>query len=325
MVQRILVPLDGSAVAERTLPYVVALHRAFGSEVILFRVVEAEPGRPGLFSESMGWRLAEAEGRSYLKKMAGRLHEHGIEAEIDMAAGQASTEILDAIRRWDADLVVLAPNGSGKIDFSPSGGTSGKVISSADSSFLLVQASTEVNPAESPVRRVVVPMDGSPRSEWALNLAAALARANGVELILVHVVARPELLQGAGASTEVSKLADQLVEANRVAGLQYLEERKRQLSSSELPVSIRMAVAGSVPRAIHGLAFREEGSLLVLSAHGRAPGSGWPYGGVAWTLLSGSPGSTLVFQDLPRRRPERTDRRGRYARVPSRFGGPGSE
>jgi hypothetical protein len=74
-------------------------------------------------------------------------------------------------------------------------------------------------------------------------------------------------------------------------------------------------VAGSVPRAIQGLASREEGSLLVLCAHGHSAGSGWTYGGVASTLLSHGSGPVLVFQDLPRRRPSRTGRTARYARA----------
>jgi hypothetical protein len=62
-----------------------------------------------------------------------------------------------------------------------------------------------------------VPLDGSTRGNWALNLGASLAQANGAELLLVHVVARPELLQGAGAPGDAERLAERLVEANRKA------------------------------------------------------------------------------------------------------------
>jgi nucleotide-binding universal stress UspA family protein len=324
MIERILIPLDGSERAESTLPYAVALHRAFGSQVILFRVVEVHSDRPGLFSESMGWRLAQAEGRSYLEQVARRLGELGIEATIDVASGNPSEEILDAIRRWETALVILSSYGEGGAEAFPCGGTISKVIASADSSFLVVRGQRSLAPDEVPLRRVVVPLDGSTRGNWALNLAAALAQATGAELLLVHVVTRPEFLQGPGASGDSERLAERLVEANRKAALRFLDDKRRQLASPDLEVKTRVAVAGSVPRAIQGLASREEGSLLVLCAHGHSAGSGlsygsarsgWAYGGVASTLLSQGSGPVLVFQDLPRSRPARSNRTARYARA----------
>jgi nucleotide-binding universal stress UspA family protein len=326
MIDRILLPLDGSEQAEASLPWALALHRAFGSQVILLRVVEANPDRPGLFSESMGWRLAEAEGRSYLEQVAHRLQKVGVEPTVEVVSGNPSDEVLEAIRHQEADLVILSSHGIGAAEAFPCGGTSSKVIASADSSVLIVRDGAVGAPDEVPLRRVVVPLDGSPRGEWALSLAASLARANDAELLLVHVVARPEFLQGPGAPGEAERLAERLVEANRKAGLRYLDEKRRQLASDALRVKTRLAVAGSVPRAVQGLASRGEGSLLVLCAHGHSAGSGWAYGGVASTLLSHGSGPILVFQDLPRRRPRRSNRSARYARVTAaRSGGTRSE
>ncbi|MEX2530885.1 MAG: universal stress protein [Gemmatimonadota bacterium] len=316
MIDRILLPLDGSEQAEQGLPYAVALHRAFGSQVILFRVVEGNSDRPGLFSESMGWRLAEVEGRSYLDRVARRMEEVGVEPTTDVVSGNPSEEILSAIRRWDTDLVILSSHGEGRAESFPCGGTTSKVIASADSSFLVVRdGGSMVALDEVPIRRVVVPLDGSIRGTWALNLAAALAQANSAELLLLHVVARPEFLQGPGAPGESERLAERLVEVNRKAAQSFLDDKRRQLSVRDPKVKTRVAVAGSVPRAIQRLASREGGSLLVLCAHGHSAGSGWTYGGVASTLLSHGSGPVLVFQDLPRRRPARSGRTARYARA----------
>ena len=315
MIDRILLPLDGSEQAEAALPYAVALHRAFGSRIVLLRVVEANADRPGLFSESMGWRLAEAEGRSYLEQVARRVKELGIEPTLDVVSGNPSEEILDAIRRWETDLVILSSHGEGGAEAFPCGGTTSKVIASADSSLLVIRNGGSVALDEVPLRRVVVPLDGSTRGNWALNLAASLAQANGTELLLVHVVARPEFLQGPGAPEDSERLAERLVEVNRKAALRFLDDKRRQLASPDLEVKTRVSVAGSVPRAIQGLASREKGSLLVLCAHGHSAESGWAYGGVASTLLSHGSGPVLVFQDLPHRRPDRSSRSARYARA----------
>ena len=315
MIDRILLPLDGSERAESALPYALALHRAFGCRMILLRVVEANPDRPGLFSESMGWRLAEAEGRSYLEQVAHRLQELGVEPTVEVVSGNPSDEILEAIRHQEADLVILSSHGQGGGDAFPCGGTTSKVIAAGDSSVLIVRNGAPIPLDEVPLRRVVVPLDGSARGDWALNLAASLARANEADLLLVHVVSRPEFLRGPGAPGEAERLAERLVETNRKAGLRYLDEKRRQLASDGLPVRTRLAVAGSVPRAVQRLASRKGGSLLVLCAHGHSAGSGWSYGGVASTLLSHGSGPVLVFQDLPRGRSRRSDRSARYARV----------
>jgi nucleotide-binding universal stress UspA family protein len=324
MIERILLPLDGSERAEAALPYAVALHRAFGSRVVLLKVVETHSDRPGLFSESEGWRLAQAQGRSYLEQVAERLGEQGVEPTVDVVSGNPADEIRVAIRRWETALVILSSYGEGGAESFPFGGTTGKVIASADSSFLVIRGEGSEAADEVPLRRVVVPVDGSTRGNWALNLAAALAQANGAELLLVHVVARPEFLQGAGAPDDSERLVERLVEANRKAALRFLDDKRRQLASPDLEVKIRVAVAGSVPRAIQGLASREEGSLLVLCAHGQSAGSGlaegsarsgWAYGGVASILLFQGSGPVLVFQDLPRTWPARSSRTGRYARA----------
>jgi nucleotide-binding universal stress UspA family protein len=116
-----------------------------------------------------------------------------------------------------------------------------------------------------------------------------------------------------------------LVEANRQAAVRYLDERAAQRASPDLRVEGRVVVAASVPRAIQEMAWQGGSSLLVLSAHGRAAGSGWSYGGVAWSLLSHGVGPVLVFQDLPRRRPPRARDTGRYARAAARTGATWSE
>jgi nucleotide-binding universal stress UspA family protein len=324
MIERILLPLDGSERAEAALPYAVALHRAFGSRIVLLRVVETRSDRPGLFSESEGWRLAQAQGRSYLEQVARRLKELGVEPVIEVVSGNPADEIRVAIRRWETSLVILSSSGEGGAEAFPCGGTTGKVIGSADSSFLVIRGGGSMALDEVPLRRVVVPVDGSTRGNWALNLAAALAQANGAELLLVHVVARPELLKGLGASGDSEQLAERLVEANRKAALRFLDDKRRQLASPDLDVNIRVAVAGSVPRAIQGLASRRDGSLLVLCAHGQSAGSGlaegsarsgWGYGGVASILLFQGSGPILVFQDLPRTWPSRSSETARYARA----------
>jgi nucleotide-binding universal stress UspA family protein len=315
MVQKVLVPLDGAPRAEASLAWATALHRAFGCDIVLLQVVERGPQRLGGFSGSVEWRMAQSEAAAYLSAVAGRLRNEGIGVEVDTAAGCAPDEILDAVHRHGVDLVLLTRHGQGEALEFPSGGTTAKLVSAAGTSLLLLPALQDGD-VNRPIRRVIAPLDGSPRAEWALHLAASVASANEATLVLFHAVLRPEVLNAGQESEEASRLVDRLVRLNRSGGHRYLELKADQLSTGKLKVEVELVTTDNVPRAIHDAASREPGGLLVLSAHGRAGRAAWPYGGVACQLILHGTVPTLVFQDLPRRRstPSRSIRR--YARTP---------
>lgn len=315
MVQKVLVPLDGAPRAEASLAWATALHRAFGCGVVLLQVVEGGPQRLGRFSGSMEWRMAQAEATAYLGAVANRLRAEGIGVEVDTAAGCASDEILGAVHRHAADLVLLTRHGQGEALEFPSGGTTAKLVACAGTSFLLVPGLQDGN-GDRPVRRVITPLDGSPRAEWALHLAASVASANEATLVLFHALLRPEVLSSGQEPEGASRLAERLVRLNRRTAHRYLELKADQLSTGKLEVDVELVTTDNVPRAIHDAASREPGGLLVLSAHGKAGRAAWPYGGVASQLILQGTVPTLVFQDLPRKRATRTRSIRRYARTP---------
>lgn len=110
--QRILVPLDGSALAEEVLPYVIALARSSGAEVTLLRVEPIEPylslplsGVP--FVEPTLWNPQAV--RETLAPALDRLQSAGVEARIEAAIGDAAREIVSRAR--GCDLVALSSHG----------------------------------------------------------------------------------------------------------------------------------------------------------------------------------------------------------------------
>ena len=69
MIDRILVGLDGSPLAERALPHAAAVAQAFGAELVLMRVLEddAKSGGP---VDPVAWRLRRSEAQAYLRRVA---------------------------------------------------------------------------------------------------------------------------------------------------------------------------------------------------------------------------------------------------------------
>lgn len=309
MIKRILVPLDGSALAESTLPHAAALADAFRAQVCLLRVLE--PGRiGGLTADSLEMRLQRREVEAYLEGHATSLRATGATVTVAVNEGRAAEEIVRRVQEDEVDLVIASTWGqSGPSDFGL-GGTARKLVAGGHTSIMLIRPRTSpaVGSHIKSVQygRIVVPVDGSRRADWALCLAASVARNQGSELVMVHVVAVP------GAPTRLppqpleDRLRRQLVKLCRSAAEQYLDDMQCSFQGSDLAIRWKVVVAPRVPDALLQTARTERAGLVVMSAHGASDDTPWPYGSVAADLLSYCDRPLLVFQDRPRarRRPD---------------------
>jgi nucleotide-binding universal stress UspA family protein len=126
--------------------------------------------------------------------------------------------------------------------------------------------------------RILVPLDGSPRAERALPVAATLARASGAPLLLLRIV---DPGRDAGAYGIVPAPALESVMHNlRVAAEAYLAERKRSELLKGLVVEIAVEVGDAADSiVVHAEAWRAD--LIVLCSHGRTGIARWALGSVA--------------------------------------------
>ncbi len=308
MIRRILVPLDGSQIAERALPHAAALARAFEAQVVLLQVLAGGERRSGRMPvDAVEWRLRRREAVAYLGVHAARLKESGLKVRGEVAEGNVEETIVGEAIARRADLIVVSTHGrSGFTEFGL-GGTAAKVLVSAGVSLLVVRATAEPAEAADPApgyRRVLVAVDCSPRSDWALHLAARLARASGAELVAAHVVPVPELIQRSPPTPKEARLAEKVVELNRQAAQAYLDEAAAKLGGPGLDVRTVLTVSPRVAQALEDLAQLEGADLIVLSAHGASGPSPWPYGSVAGMLAAFGTTPLLIFQDVARTAPE---------------------
>lgn len=139
MFDKILVPLDGSGLAEETLAEVREIARAHGSQVTLLRVVFALvfPGADP--TEAQIKVTEEAEG--YLEKVRKELEAEGIEAAAAVRYGFPAEEILDHLARGDFDLLAMTTHGRTGPARLMMGSVAEKVLRSADVPVLLFRAS----------------------------------------------------------------------------------------------------------------------------------------------------------------------------------------
>ncbi len=105
------------------------------------------------------------------------------------------------------------------------GATVHKVLMQTPAPVLLVPVEAPLPAA--PYRRVVVPLDGSRWAESVLPLAVRLAKASEAELLLVHVVPTPEMIEARPLEVEDKKLQQALIERNEQAARSYLAQSAR--------------------------------------------------------------------------------------------------
>jgi nucleotide-binding universal stress UspA family protein len=298
MFDHILVPLDGSRLAETVLPHLVALATAFGSHATLLRVLEQESSGQMRSVDPMDWRIARAQARAYLDEQANRLAEVGLQVESVLLEGQAADRIVEHAHSEGADLILVSSHGRSGLSRWNISSVVQKIILQARTSIMIVRA---YQPAVEDLRgeryeRLLVPLDCSQRAEVSLSPSVTLARAHDARITLAHVVHVPEMTCPEPLSEEDRALAQRLTERNRRAAVEYLERLRERLGTEG---EARIMVSDSPAAALDDLVESEGIDLVVISAHGRSAQAKWPYGSVTIGLISYGSTPLIIVQDLP--------------------------
>jgi len=305
MFEHILVPLDGSPLAESVLPHVVALSQVYKSRVTLLRVLE--PGRvirhPRII-DPVVWHMYKVESMAYLREMGVRLQQVGLRAERAILEGQLSESINQFVHEQGVDLVALSAHGESGLTRWGIGTAVQKILLQADVPTLIVRPRQPVVDDLTGLRyrKLLVPLDCSLRAECALPVAATLAASHEAQLLLAHVIRRPQMPRRVPLTQEETELAERLVEYNRKAAARYFEELQHRMSWQ---VESRLVVSEYVSATLHELVAQQGIDLILLSAHGYSGESQWPFGSVALNLVWHGTASILLVQDLSRGQMER--------------------
>jgi nucleotide-binding universal stress UspA family protein len=114
MYKRVVVPLDGSPVAETVLPFVIEIAGPLDIDVILLRVVQPVPpvvleGAGTATFEDVETRRIDAE--EYLAALAAEVRSKGVRVETRVRRGEPASEITAAARETGADLIAMSTHG----------------------------------------------------------------------------------------------------------------------------------------------------------------------------------------------------------------------
>ena len=297
MFRHMLVPLDGSSLAECVLPHAVALQQVFDARVTLARVCEPPVEQSLKPVDPLEWHMVKAEAEAYLDDVAQRLRGAGLEPAIALLEGSAADRIVEYAQSEDVDLIVLSSHGRTGLSRWNVSSVVHKIIQNAKVSFMLVRAyePLEAELGQLRYQRLMVPLDCSQRTECVLPAANLVATKQDAQLLLAHVVRQPEIPQRTPLSEEDLQLVEKLVERKRAAAAEYMEELASRLDAQP---DVRLVVSSDISDALHELAEKEEVDMVMLCAHGFSGKARWPYGSVTMGFIIYGCTPLLIAQDF---------------------------
>ena len=281
--QNLLVPLDGSRLAEAVLPPGFATATACGSTVTLLHVIEHQApktvhGEPHLHDPAGATR--------YLDGVSNRFAQSGVPVESHVHPNEGhdvARSIADHADELGADLILLATHGSGGVRDLLFGSIAQQVLQQSTKPVLLVRPEHGY-PDGFRYQSIMVPLDGTADSEMVLPMAVMLASRTGARLHLVRVVPTRSTLPGTSGAvaTFLPGATSALLEIEGCEARDYLDVLKRRLPDVTSVEVRRGDVARELARAAAGVG----ADLIMMSTHGRAGIESYWAGSIAARILS---------------------------------------
>lgn len=223
MYKRILVPLDGSALAEAILPQIQRLTRGTDPDLILLRAydlpIEVAP-LPDVMAE------LRARAQEYLEtRRAALASASGTHGKVSAAArgGQAAPVILETAREMGADLIAMTTHGYSGLSHWVHGSVAERVLRNSPVPVLMMKSFERADLSAPPapmgeIRKILVPVDGSRQSEEILPHALELSRRFDAEITVLYVLEAADTLHPHTSSAWGGHHLAQLVEKLRAKG-----------------------------------------------------------------------------------------------------------
>lgn len=298
MANKILVPLDGSDLAEQVLPYATALATKTGASLVLLSaVVPAHTWlRPVSASETSAEEFANAT--AYLQSVEQKLTFDG-KVMLRVESGSAAECVRRVADDERADIIAMTTHGRSGLPRLVLGSVASEVTHTASQAVLLVRAAKDQPPAVVDIRRILVPVDGSRASESVLPVIEELAQRLAAEIVLERVVVARLALYGAEYVPSSRPVLDELEEAAK----DYVTEVARRLSHHGVRVSGEIMDGIPVP-AILDAAERNAVDLIAMSSHSRSAPGRWLLGSTADGVVRQSHLPCLIIRPAMDKRAE---------------------
>ena len=286
MLDRVLLPLDGSDLAEAVVPYGAELARKLGSEVILLHVCEPDH------------KLAHNMHRLYLEKMAELMQQRlkkgpaegkGGRVRTEHLFGDFTEEICNYIEKNDIGLLVMIAHGFTSLKVRIVGSIVDKIFRLVRCPTLLIRTGDgrQVKEKTEPIGRILLSLDGSKNSEIAIPIAQELALKLKAKVSLFRMAkkafytsSKDDIVGDIGIDDREIDKAEQ---EDSQAYLKSIEEKLRQQG---IDTTSSVTLGDDPAKEITAAGREAKADLVVMATRGRSPVTAWAPGSIAHKLLS---------------------------------------
>jgi nucleotide-binding universal stress UspA family protein len=296
MYTRMLIPLDGSKVAEQVLPYARFLAKALGIPAELLGVVDPVP----LADFSEVWQRGDLN-RLTAEEMTGTTRYlettarsfTGVQAKITVLKGTPEEVIIEQAAADEKILIVMATHGRSGIQRWLLGSVADKVLHGAANHLLLVRADEQgKTDGEAVLKTVVVPLDGSALAEKVLPCVEDLAGKMALDVVLVRAFALPP----AAAADEYATYSDELMNQLEAEARDYLAAKVKEMKNKGCGNVSLVCSLGYGGEQIITLARKTPDNFIAMSTHGRSGIRRWMLGSVTERVVRHSGDPVLIIR-----------------------------
>ena len=304
--KHILVPLDGSELAEKAIQPALRVANSMaereggktgdGVRLVLLRVVSPVmlvAADPLLYDEMT--RLNIDEAQAYLNTVLIALPAGDAQIETRVLSGPPADSIVLFAEDNQVDLIIMSSHGRTGSSRWVYGSVAEKVLHHAPCATVIIRSHVSIEMFQN--RKILVPLDGSPLAERALEPALSLAKAVDSDVILLRVVTGrdvvPEALTPTGDNLDPE--TNELTASERDEAEAYLQSIFRDRPNQHLFFDVQ-TTTGDIAEAIVAYVEKHHVDLIVMSSHGRSGLGRWLHGSVAEKVLRGADCATMIIR-----------------------------
>lgn len=273
MIRRVLIPLDGSELAEQVIPHLLRFVVPQRTELLLMTALSSflPPLRSNtsrLHASEHPVILHEDKPGERVRAVAQQFNQNGFKVESRFLPGTPAESILRLAEEACVDLIAMSTHGRTGLGVALLGSVADEVVRNARPLVFLVPARIAVKP-DPLFRTILLPLDGTPLAEMAIPAARQFAQDTGAVIHLVRVVELHDAENGLTTNQVFIDLDGPKGQPIIRQAACYLERIRLRLQLAGITSRFHVAT-GDPAQTIVRIADAENADVIVMSTHGRA-------------------------------------------------------
>jgi len=285
MIEKTLVPLDGSKLSEAVLPWAEEISGRMGSSITIIHVSEMAKDPRDLTHQTYIQYIVNATKQGAIErsvKLGGSSH---IDVQSEILSGNPAEKIVEYAEEVQIGLIVMATHGRSGISRWTLGSVADKVVRATTRPILLIRSKDSLPEAHGKgiLNKILVTLDGSENAKAIIPYIEEFALGLKAEVLLLQAVPKGyQVLSGYIASTA------ETVDSDMLTARDHLDKVAAQLKEKGITVTteIRLIIDEThAAEEIIDFASQTHADLVAMSTHGRSGISRWAFGSVAERVL----------------------------------------